>query len=638
MSGVFGLFDPTNTENLEGLLSQMGQVMCHRSWYHVDQFCDKTRHVGLGRVGIGIFNTSQQPIVDETNNLVLFMAGEFYRYKQLYLELVKKGCFFRNESIEELALRLYQYYGIEFVNHVDGIFSIALLDRANEKIYVFNDRFGLKPVYFFHKQDRFIFASELKAFILNPVIPRKLNMTAVAEYIRFQQVLGGKTFFKDIELLSPSTILCYNLKTNSLERYKYWRWEKIKPINHSLTSADVVEETTRLIQQAVNKRMENGERLGLYLTGGLDSRVILSTINPKDHPITTITYGHYRCRDVNLAQRIAKIVGANHQFFDFRNGNWIKDIADLHLDLVEGGHSWVHAHGMSILPKVRDLIDVNLSGVAGGLIMRGAFEKPNIVHASDEEAFLIGMYNLYTQKHSWPGLDEVEAVSLYSSAYRNKYQNLAIESLRLELKKFNHIHNSLRSLFFNLNNHSRRFNYNFVLFHNSHFENRCPFFDYDFINWMASLPYQYRQGDQLQKAVISVNNPLLSLVPYDKQLELATNNKLLNFFYRFYRTISKKMYETITPWHYMPTLYADYENYLRHELRQWAEDILFDERTLARGIFNPNALRSLVDRHMSGHEEWTIGKIAHLITLEMMLRRLFDDDYISTHTDNGYKK
>jgi asparagine synthase (glutamine-hydrolysing) len=117
----------------------------------------------------------------------------------------------------------------------------------------------------------------------------------------------------------------------------------------------------------------------------------------------------------------------------------------------------------------------------------------------------------------------------------------------------------------------------------------------------------------------------MAYIPYDHDEFLPTTNRIVRGVhavtvkgkYRINRHIAKIFPER-------QTLYADYENYLRHELREWAENILFDRQTLGRGLFNPEMLRSLMSRHCSGLEEWTIGKIAPLITYEMMLRRYYD--------------
>jgi asparagine synthase (glutamine-hydrolysing) len=218
-------------------------------------------------------------------------------------------------------------------------------------------------------------------------------------------------------------------------------------------------------------------------------------------------------------------------------------------------------------------------------------------------------------------LTEAEAQTLYSDQYRDSLRGLALRSIRREIDSFSHPDNQLRSLFFNLTNCDRRLYFNFVIFKGSHFENRCPFYDYSLVEWLAGLPLKQKINKKLHRSILSRRAPRLALIPYDKDYRLPVTNQFLREAHAIYTRVLNKL----GPVRWKPTLYADYENYLRCELRDWAEDILFDKRTLGRKIFRPEALRSLMDRHLAGHEEWTIGKIAPIITFEMMLRRYFDE-------------
>lgn len=624
MSGVFGLIK--NREKLSDggeLLRTMGRHMAHRPWYQVDSFFDERAGVGLGRIGIGIFNSEKQPVASEEGSIRLVMSGEFYYQADLRRELEKEGASFRDSSDAELALRLYQDRGPDFVKAVEGAFILALWDRSRNQILIANDRFGLKPLCYTQSDGGFLFAPELKGILADPGFSRKLNLTALAEYVRFQQLLGDKTFFEGITLLPPASLLCLDCQTLLFTQSNYWDWRSIRSVEKAPDEREVVEETERLLRQAVNVRLERAARPGILLSGGLDSRTLLALADRQYQPLTTITYGHPDCRDVHLAAKIARAAHTRHHVFELNDGNWVKNVAGFHLDLVEGAHSWIHAHGLSILPQARQLIDVNLSGFGDG-VMTGHLERTPIIYAPDEEALVNAMFYYYTQQHSWPGLTESEAQGLYTDDYRSLARDAAVDSLRAELARFAHPDTRLRGLFFNIRNHDRRMILNSVIFNSSHIEIRCPFNDYRLVEWTASLPAEIKNGKRLHRAILSRIAPALAVIPYDKDYRLPTTNHLVRTAHAAFDRgvgVLQKQFGLGRP---RPTLYADYENYLRHELREWAETILFDKRTLARGIFRPEALRSLMDRHLAGHEEWTIGKIAPIMTIEMMLRRLYD--------------
>jgi asparagine synthase (glutamine-hydrolysing) len=445
--------------------------------------------------------------------------------------------------------------------------------------------------------------------------------------MRFQMLLGEKTFFEGITLLPPASILRVETATLQIKRQSYWNWNDICWRERELSQAELIEEAEHLLRHAVNTRLEKAERPGIFLSGGLDSRLILALVERNYQPITTITYGHRDCRDVHLAAKIARTAGANHHHFELENGNWVKETVDFHLELTEGAHSWVHAHGMSILPQARQLIDVNLSGISGPIT--GISSDPALIFAPDQEALLNNLFIFYTQHHTWPGLTESEAAGLYTASYQKLLLPLALDSLRAELAHFDNIDPRLRATAFNITNRDRRMIANFLIFNNSHFENRCPFYDYKFAEWAVQLPPAIKAERRIHRALLSRVAPKLALIPYDKNYSLPIDNQFLRETYDLYTKVrrrTKKLFHSSPgkPTPYTETLYADYENYLRHELRGWAENILFDERTLARGIFRPEALHSLMDRHVAGHELHTIGKIAPIMTFEMVMRRFFD--------------
>ena len=167
--------------------------------------------------------------------------------------------------------------------------------------------------------------------------------------------------------------------------------------------------------------------------------------------------------------------------------------------------------------------------------------------------------------------------------------------------------------------------HNYVVFNSSHFENRFPGYDYGLFDFVVPLPTEFRTGRKLEQAIIQQVDPRLALIPEAKSGLIFTHRRGRRVWHFVATRLKQRVNRHIAPIFRQPTsLYADYENWLRHELRQWAEQLLFDGRLAARGMFEPAAVKSLFDRHMSGRELHTIGKIAPILTLEMVLREYFD--------------
>jgi asparagine synthase (glutamine-hydrolysing) len=281
---------------------------------------------------------------------------------------------------------------------------------------------------------------------------------------------------------------------------------------------------------------------------------------------------------------------------------------------------------MNTLPLARELMDVNLTGWDGGTLMGHADSiEPLQITAVDDSAFLTRLFYLFNQRFTWPSITEAEENLLYCPPIRHQLQGMAFDSFKSEITPYLNYRNDIRGEYFYIDNHVRRLTQNFVVFTRSYVEVRIPFFDYDLFEFLYSLPSHIRADRMLHRAMIQREMPRLAYIPYDKDEIVPTTNPLIRGIQaetvKFKRRVNRHIAKIFPDRH---SLYADYEEYLRTDLREWAERILYDKKTEERGIFNPSFLQSLMKRHLSRLEEWTIGKIAPLITYEMMLRRFYD--------------
>jgi len=377
-------------------------------------------------------------------------------------------------------------------------------------------------------------------------------------------------------------------------------------------------------------------RIGVNLSGGLDSRAILGFMR-EPSAVTTITYGQPNARDVVYAADIARRAGTNHVWVPFQNGQWVLDYADLHLSLTEGMHSWMHAHGISTLDTARELIDVNLSGWDGGTIFTGLGMTTDHVadryyrYPPSQSELARRLFDGFCQRATWPGLTEAEAELLSTGQGDPRIRGLAFDSFRAEVQRTEAYRPERRAQYFYLHQHDRRSTQNMIVFGRSATEVRCPFFNYELIDFLFALPDSVIADPRYYRSVITQRAPHLAMVPYDHDNRMPHTNPVRHHLHatvqrgrgQFNRKVARIFPE-------YATLYADYEEYLRTDLREWAESILFDSRTRARGLFDPDAVQALWDRHLSGTELWTIGKIAPLMTIELVLRHLLDDDLSSS--------
>lgn len=623
MSGLVGLFG-FPADRLQPIVAQIADELCRFPWNTWDWWLSPDGTMGLGRVDIGVFNPLPQPATSPDGQVLALLSGELYRTVALRRDLEARGCQFQRQDDPELVLLAYLSYGPEFVSRLEGAFHLAILDRQKGELLIANDRYGLRPLYWIRYGDRFAFAPEVKALLADPAVERRLDLVSVAQYMRFQQLLGDRTFFEGISLLAGASLLRYDLKGRSLSIAPYWSLDEI-PTLDSITYGEYARESGRLYREAMGVLAAGPQRVGAYLSGGVDSRIIAACLAQDRPHFPTISYGHRNSADVILAKRIATLLGTDHHYCEFNDGRWVLDHLDLHLELTEGHHSWIHSHGISTLKDARSHLDVNVTGWGTGNILGNSWRSPLLNNAVDEWAFLCRFYEFYTQQHTWPGLTEAEERALYAPQVSGQMVGLAFESFQAEVARMANHPFVKRVDYFCVAHHLRRLTQNFVIFNSSHFENRFPAHDYRLFEFLFSYPQVWQFDKQLQQDIVEQINPRLALIPLAQDHLLHTRRRGRRMAHHVVTRVKQRVNRHLAPVFWFPqSLYADYENWLRHELRDWATELLLDGRLADRGIFRPEFVASLLNRHFSGQELHTIGKIAPLMTFEMMMRRFFD--------------
>ena len=624
MSGIFGHFGGA-APALEAV-RRMGALMRHNPRL-VSEAAAAGPAGALGRIGLGRLNRAPQPVAAADGAVQLYLCGEFYHQERRRTALAQAGALAPLADDAELALAVFLAEGAEGLARLEGAFFVAVWDGRSAILTLVNDRFGLYPHYYTHTAAAFSFAPELKAVLAAPGVACRVDMVAVAEYARFQQLLGERTWIEHVRLFPPATILRYSPLSGRLTMGRYWDWDAITPAPR-ISFGEAVEETVRRFQRAIDAMTRPPHRVGVYLSGGLDGRTILGFIDPAT-PVTTLTFGAAHCRDVVYAAALARRAGRPHRWFPFTDGRWVLEHAAMHLALTEGEHGWMHGHGMSTLDEASALIDVQLSGWDGGTIMGGRIYEyatdPAYRHAPDEAALLQRLYAGFCQSFTWPGLTDEEAAALFRHPGNSELAGLARESFAAALGRTSHYAPPYRADYFYLLQHVRRSTQAMIVFQRSAFEVRCPFFDYDLVSFLYALPEQLRCTPDFHRAVITRRLPAMARVPHEKTDELPHSSRLVRGSHSLLQRAKRATNRVAGP--IFPTrarLYADYEHYLRTDLRAWAEAILFDRHARERGLFNPAEVRSLWERHQRGDELWTIGKLAPLITIEQVLRSLVD--------------
>lgn len=300
------------------LIEAMRDTMPHRGPDDVGShiFDDGRGAFGFRRLSIiDLSAAGHQPMRGcEDRNVWLVFNGEIYNHASLRPDLEKRGHTYKSRTDSETLIHLYEERGVDFVNEIEGDFGIALWDEEREQLSLYRDRMGVKPLYFYNKNGRFIFASEIKAIVEHPEVERDIDEKAMLDYLTFVTTPAPQTLFKNIQKLPPGHRLIVG-RIGEVRIEEYWDALPAKdaPVRSEKEHQD---EILRLLRASIKKRMMSDVPFGVFLSGGVDSSANVALMAElMDRPVSTFTVGfrdHEYLNELESARRIAGMYKTNH--------------------------------------------------------------------------------------------------------------------------------------------------------------------------------------------------------------------------------------------------------------------------------------------------------------------------------------
>ena len=308
MCGICGI-----TWTDKDLIKLMGNACKHRGpeqeGFYLDEnvslCCERLRVMDLRDIG-------GQPIHNEDETVWAVQNGEIYNFKKLKNNLEQKDHKFYSNTDTEVLVHLYEEYGENFVDYLDGMFACAIWDLKNKKLIIARDRLGVKPLYYWFKNKHLIFASEIKSILQYEEVKREINFEGLSQFVTYAYTIDGQTLLKDINELLPGHKLTYDLLEKTIEVKKYW---DLKLEKNTFSENENFEKVKHLLEDAVDKRRISDAPLGALLSGGLDSSVMVAILNKfSEKPIKTFTTGFGNDLDeFEEAKIVAEHCGTDHK-------------------------------------------------------------------------------------------------------------------------------------------------------------------------------------------------------------------------------------------------------------------------------------------------------------------------------------
>jgi len=603
MCGIAGYINPDGVQQSE--LDAMNKALQHRGPDGSGTYLNKDQTIGLAHRRLSIIDlaTGSQPMANEDESVWITFNGEIYNFKELRKELTDRH-HFRTNSDTEVLLHLYEEFGEQFVRKLRGMFAFGLYDSSRNILLLARDHFGQKPLYYHFDGRRFLFSSEIKGLLaVNPLL-RKLDETALFEYLTLRIITPPRSMFEGINKLPPGHTL--SLREGKITVTRYWEL-RYEP-KAKLTFPQFVDELDQKITETVRYHLVSDVEVGAFLSGGLDSSLVVAFMSGlQDHPVRTfsgdVPYKNFS--ESQAARKVADIYRTNHSEMTILP-SLVRELPDLvyHLDepsdplslcmyqiaglasksvkVVLGGdggdelfggydryYGNIYANYLALLPQAvrRVLIDRLLKVLPEGFWYRSLTHQ---LRWLNQISFYQGA-DRYAKSLSYFYFSDQYRRSLYTGEFRSRVRAFdPEESIKFYFNRADAGEMIDKMLYTDsmtrMVDHPVMIQDRMTMAHG--LEARSPFLDHKLAEFCASIPVQFKVRGRRRRII---------------QYELARR-------YLPNDILERKKQGFSSP---LPYLLAD-------EFRFLFKTFLEDSRLVGSGLLQEKAIKSLLSEHLAG--------------------------------------
>lgn len=577
MPGIYGV---VNSKYIKNNLECMAKEM-HLYDHFIQDKIFYDEKVGASRAHTGQVGEASSPV--KQDNYAVWVEGEAYNISEVAAELTLDASTLASLLLEAEKADLLD----NCLNKLDGYFCAALYTCDTQKVKLISDRYGMRLLYWYHKDGVFTWGSEVKAILAVDGVDKTLNPNSYNCFMDLGYLLGEHTWFEHIKLIKPATVIEYDITSDKCNQHHYWKWSEIKP--SSLSFDEAVDELGRRFIDAVEKRFDPKDKIGISLSGGLDSRVIFAAVDHlyPDYAGYAFTFGVPNCDDITIAEQvIARAKNWKHEKFYFSSDNWFQPRIE-RIWNTDGMQDMLHMHGSEFLSEVHRNITVNLNGYAGDAVLGGGFLARipwnQRISSTNSTPFYKNYSNLTDIDNDFYDIDCVEP-----HLYMNRVRRFTI-------------YGSINSL--------------------SRIEQRKPFFDNKIIELVFALPDEYRANNRLYSAMLQKHFPkYFKDIPWQQtgkpagvikkpNIPIRAFNKGIRILKRLFNITSTKGY-------------TDYPAWIRDkEVAAQLTELLNPETARYKKLTNEDLAKRWLEPHLKSKLVNNSNEILRVATIELYLRK-----------------
>jgi asparagine synthase (glutamine-hydrolysing) len=627
MCGIVGFLNRNKRAADSVILERMNGAIKHRGPDDDGFYVHGPVGLAMRRLAIIDLAHGKQPIHNADKTAWIVFNGEIYNYQELRTDLEKRGHKFYTNSDTEAIVHLYDEFGADCVQHLRGMFAFAIWDIRDESLFIARDRVGKKPVLYSHQPNGdFIFGSEFRALLHHPSISKEIDNEAIHKYLNFLCVPAPFTAFKQIRKLEPAHWLRW--KDGRIETQRYWLPDFNNKIKISEDEAE--EQTLRILRDSVRMRMISEVPLGAFLSGGVDSSVVVALMAQEGtKPVKTFSIGFEEqdFSELKYAKQVAEHVGAEHHEFVVKPN--AVDILPL---LVEHyGEPYADSSAVPtyyVARETRKHVTVALNGDGGDESFAG-YERYAAMRLAEKYTRIPGLLRK-------PFIEYPMGLLPTPVGFRNRLRSAKRFVKAAAMPRADRYMHWMSAL-------STDIQHDLYTSDFKHQAGAAPAAA-DLGRWFEKANgagivdatlltdmMTYLPNDLLVKVDIATmansleaRSPLLDHKLIEFAASLPENLKLRGVESKY---LLKKIAEKLVP---KDVIYRRKMGFgvpigywLRNEMKDFMRGTLLSEKSLARGYFKPEVIKNLIERHLSAKEDvstpiWT------LLMLELWFDRFID--------------
>jgi asparagine synthase (glutamine-hydrolysing) len=605
MPGIAGIISDRSAAGCERLVRAMVSSMQHEDFCTSGFYSVSELGVYAGWVAHDGSFAASQPFVNEMREIVLLFSGECFIDPEERRALTHKDHKLTTTAADWLV-HTYEQEGDRFFENLNGLFSGLLIDLRQRKAFLFNDRYGVERIYFHERDGEFYFASEAKALLR--ILPklREFDTEGVSQFLAFGCTLEGRTLFRGINLLPGGSLWSFEDRNCQKRKYFYPQtWESQSPLSEDAFQS----EFKHTFKRVLSRYLESDSKIGISLTSGLDSRLIVACRPQIEQDPICYTFSGQKndTSDARLAARVAEACGLDHHVLRIHH-DFFSDFAsyvDRTVYITDGCLGSLGAHEIYFNGQARSLAPVRLTGVFGDEILRGrSMFKPLSI-----------------------------SLRLVNSSLEK-----SLTSLRCEKQ-----HSDQNPVSFAAFREIPESRFGIPAAARSQLTFRTPYLDNAMVALAYRVPESLRSSPLPVLSAIQHNSRALSAIPTDMGAILETN-RLASISRRIFSRAAFKLdyfySEGLPRWlcRLDPFLrqlnsglgitgrykFLHYRTWFQRELAPYVTAVLTDAQTRGSPFFNSDFLQHIAVEHARGRKNYTL-EIDAVITLEAVERLLFRD-------------